>query len=487
MNVNKEAGTKLGYFYKEIMDYFYRPDDGTIANKIAKKHPELDFDCVRTTANKGVFLRRIKDLTGINPEDFINSKIEIEPRLVFDVADCIINAMDKKDKTIIIYLFCENVDEKVALEAASEFNNIGFNAKIYHIFRNKLFGLTTQLDLFLNDYVSYLSLVSKLNNVLTINPSKLSFFLGAGCSVDANIGEWQQLNDALSFELLSSEDNYGLTNYGSKEVNESVVEALSRNFDRNSLVDIAVRKKKKEVSKTLDYFKYVHDILYMNYDETKFDYKTNVLESISNCIKRIKMKKIVTYNFDSTLEKNLNDNYRACNDEVKNSKSCIMSDDVNIEIFHVHGYLPYDYDGVTIAGNFILSDIDFYLNSKDSNGVPNLIQTNILNSNDVIFIGCSFNDSNIKQILLSLDENRNNRIYAIMKIPSFKELIIGQRKKEIEISSLKYKTLLNNYLNYYGVKIIWVNDFKEIPAILDQIKESDDDIEIDVDSICKNL
>ena len=487
MYIDKEYGRKLSFFYKEVMEYLYKPDDGTLTSRLLSDNPNLDADYAKKTADKGVFIKRLNNLININVEEFIGTKIEIQPRINFDVTDCVVSAMNCKDKTFFIYFFADNVDEKIAMETSNEFNEIGLRSKIFFVFRNKMFGLTTGLDLFLNDYVSYLSKISNLENVLRINPSKLLFALGAGCSIDANIGSWQQLNDALSFELLASEDNYGLTNYGSKDINENVLNALANNFDKNSLIDIAIRKKKGEDDKTSKYFQYVHDILYMNYDESSLDYKTNTLVSISNCIKRINMKKIITYNFDSTLEKNINSNYRSNANEVKSSESIVSYGKGEVEIFHAHGYLPYDYDGITHVSDFILSDTDYYLNSSNDEGLPNSIQSDCFKYYDVIFIGCSFNDSNIKQILLSLEKNRKNRIYAIIKVPSFEELSKACKKKEVNISVLKYKMLLNNYLDYYGVKIIWIKDFDEIPTILDNINKSDTDIEINVDKLTENI
>lgn len=115
--------------------------------------------------------------------------------------------------------------------------------------------------------------------------------------------------------------------------------------------------------------------------------------------------------------------------------------------------------------------------------MPNSIQNDLLSEYDVIFIGCSFNDYNIKQILLSLDKKRNNRIYAILKVPSFEELAKENKKKEVSVSTLKYKMLLNNYFDYYGVKVIWIKDYDEISIILNKIENSKNDIIINVDEL----
>lgn len=490
VKISKEHSRKLSFFCKEVLEYLHEPDDGTIANRLLKQHPELNDDYLKELANKGKYIKRLSELINIKPEEFVETAVNIQPRLNFDVSDFVTNALnasERNDKVINIFLFCENINEKEALETLNEFNKIGFNSKTVIVFRSQLLGLSDGLDLFLNDYVSYSARINKSENVLCINPSKLVFALGAGCSVDANIGNWEQLSNALSFELLTSDDNYGLTNYGSKEVNENVLKALSHNFDKNSLIDIAVRKKKETEDKTSTYFNYVHDILYMNYNESNFDYKTKTLVAISSCIKRIKMKKIITYNFDSTLEKNVNYGYHSNPNEIKSSKTCLLYDNGEVEVFHVHGYIPYDYDGSTIASDFILSDTDYYLNSFKSNGLTNSIQNSLYSENDVIFIGCSFNDSNIKQVLLSLDKKRKNRIYAIMKIPSFSELSKERKNKELAVSALKYKVLINNYLGYFGVKVIWIKEFDEIPNIIDAIDSSESDIKINVDDLTADI
>ena len=72
-----------------------------------------------------------------------------------------------------------------------------------------------------------------------------------------------------------------------------------------------------------------------------------------------------------------------------------------------------------------------------------------------------------------------------MKVPTFSELVNAHKQKELEVSIIKYKMLLNNYLGYYGVKPIWINDFKDISTIIDSIDYSENDIEINVDYLFK--
>lgn len=78
---------------------------------------------------------------------------------------------------------------------------------------------------------------------------------------------------------------------------------------------------------------------------------------------------------------------------------------------------------------------------------------------DVFFVGCSFVDSNLKEILKTrMNSPHSNNLYAFMKIPNFE--LNGQINN---IAIAKYKIVKETYLRRLGVEVLWVNKFEDIP------------------------
>ena len=138
---------------------------------------------------------------------------------------------------------------------------------------------------------------------------------------------------------------------------------------------------------------------------------------------------------------------------------------IGCDIYHVHGYIPFDYDGKTDVANFIFTDKEYYDNMSNPNTFSNVIQSQILQSKNVIFVGVSFTDSNMKEILRKrVSQGYTNTIFAFLKLPKFE--FEGTNMKLMEN---KYKLIQECYFNSLGVKILWVNEFDQIPTKIDLI------------------
>ena len=129
----------------------------------------------------------------------------------------------------------------------------------------------------------------------------------------------------------------------------------------------------------------------------------------------------------------------------------------------------HEHDGVTNVNNFILSDKDF-LKNIDSNDFCNSVQKRIYNEKDVVFIGCSFNDINLRSILQNLSVERTNKLYAIVKTPNFD--MLSEKIKEKKVAIAKYKMIVEQYYNEINVIPIWINDFNEIGEVISSIDKS---------------
>ena len=290
--------------------------------------------------------------------------------------------------------------------------------------------------------------------------SNLSFALGAGCSLDANISNWETLSKALGYELLYNIMDKEEAAYFNMMITNKMTDSIFSSFDKTSALD-AIEILYETKATKFDYYKSLQKILYMSYNSPS-DANTTLMNSICKCIKRNKISEVLTYNFDSVLEQALDNMYSSNKKEVETSITNIN----NLEIYHVHGYIPYDYKSKTNVKNFVFTDKDYYENAIDQNNFTNITQKDLFNKYQVIFVGVSFTDGNLKEILRKRIINGENitQLYAFYKLPDFDKK--GREKKIIET---KYKILQQSYFDTLGIKIIWVRDYKEIPKKIDLI------------------
>ena len=93
-------------------------------------------------------------------------------------------------------------------------------------------------------------------------------------------------------------------------------------------------------------------------------------------------------------------------------------------------------------------------------------QKNLFSKYNTIFVGVSFTDGNLKEILRKRIISGENvpQLYAFYKLPNFEKK--GREQKIIET---KYRILQQSYFDTLGIKIIWVKDYEEIPNKIDLI------------------
>lgn len=342
---------------------------------------------------------------------------------------------------------------------------ISEKCKIYFVFEEDLIN-NDEIKSVLYNFDEY---IAKDNNIviednyplLWKTKDNLSFAMGAGCSRNSHISDWNTLSEALGYELLYSIVDTKESEYKNKIIADKLNTSIFSCFDKNSALD-AIYSSFMMLPKSgqRDYWLSIKKVLYMNYDSAN-DAKQPLMDSIVSCIKRNNIDEVINYNFDSVLEQNIEPKYKSHHKEIQNSSVSM----IGCTIYHVHGYIPYDYDGKIDVGNFIFTDKEYYDNMSNPNSFSNTIQSKILNNKNVIFVGVSFTDSNMKEILrkrVSLDSS--NHIFAFLKLPDFD--FEGMNKKLMEN---KYKLIQQCYFNSLGVKVLWVNNFGEIPKQIDLI------------------
>ncbi len=214
-----------------------------------------------------------------------------------------------------------------------------------------------------------------------------------------------------------------------------------------------------------EYLKLLHKMLYSSH---KPNANTDLLSAIANVSTprrhHMGVKSIITYNFDNLLEQQFgklahNVVYRE-QDEPSNS---------DLNIYHVHGYLPKELnDSYDSSSEIVFSEEDYHRIYRDSFCWSNIAQLNAFKSSTCLFIGCSLTDPNLRRLLdVAVKNTDNAKHFAFMKNKTF--AADSCNDDLIKIYSDIDRNVRNNYFQSIGINVIWVNDYSEIPAILNSL------------------
>ena len=290
-------------------------------------------------------------------------------------------------------------------------------------------------------------------------------FLGAGISIDGGIPLWDSLIKQLHIHMIKRLNKDWPLNAKEQEI----MNELAFNNEMDSPL-LQMRYIKSAFSND-EYYKLVHSVLYGR--QTNID--TKLLSAIAKiCTPQMSycgVKNIITYNFDDLLERKFDER-----DIRYNDISCEEDRQVvdKLNIYHVHGYLPNDFKKLKREPELIFSEEDYHRVYRDAYSWSNLIQLNALRENTCLFIGCSLTDPNLRRLLdVATRKEEMPRHFAILKRNEIKNnnLVSKSDRELLEI----YQRIDNNIqVGYYqelGLNIIWIDDYSEIPEILERIIE----------------
>lgn len=288
-------------------------------------------------------------------------------------------------------------------------------------------------------------------------------FLGAGVSLSGGIPLWETLIKKLHINMLKElTEDKSLSFIEQEMINEL---ALDNKMESPLL---QMRYIKSAFSND-EYFRLVHAALYSE----KIQSDTELLNAITRiCTPQRNycgIKSIITYNFDNLLEMNL-----AQKDISYNIISCEKDRQMveKLNIYHVHGYLPKDFHNISNESELIFSEEDYHKVYRDSYSWSNLAQLNALRESTCLFIGCSLKDPNLRRLLDVASRREESPRHFAFLVKEEKKNIKGSMNKDI----LKiYQKLDDNirkaYYSELGLNIIWIEDYKEIPDILNSFLE----------------
>lgn len=198
-----------------------------------------------------------------------------------------------------------------------------------------------------------------------------------------------------------------------------------------------------------------------------------------------RVRTIINYNYDNILELKLRDsglNFETISSNPSRQKRPIYAS------YHVHGLLDYEeffrtgLFNLDATGNFVFSEDDYHAQYRLEKHWANKVQLTTFSETRVLFVGTSLVDPNIRRLLEAarlLSPKRTH--YAILSrvLSPVAKTVCCSHKCELR-KSKKFAQILSNLQNdnlagslrTLGVKVIWVDDYSEIPAIIDQIAKA---------------
>tara|TARA_R110000751_G_scaffold243695_1_gene343824 strand:+ start:510 stop:1643 length:1134 start_codon:yes stop_codon:yes gene_type:complete len=321
----------------------------------------------------------------------------------------------------------------------------------------------------------------------------LVLVLGAGASASYGLPDWNLLLQKLL--LISLESEGESTKDEIDEKSGVLAKTFSRVFEPNSLITARYLHnhfKEKQPRATLAFETAIRDALYIGVD---IDDESELMKEIRKlCIaagRSPNLDSIITYNYDDILERCLK------NIEVdipfKSIHASGMKNARNeLAIYHVHGYLP-STGNLTSKNKVVLSEDGYHQQYSDVYGWSNLIQINKFKDHNCIFIGLSFTDPNLRRLLdISKKERGDDEIhhYCIKKrftqddvenrlkklLSENNEILEDKIRAELDLPEFSNE-LINlmekfeeNDANSFGVGIIWVSSYEDIPSVLSKIR-----------------
>jgi hypothetical protein len=283
-----------------------------------------------------------------------------------------------------------------------------------------------------------------------LRKGRMALFCGAGVSIGAGIPGW----DALLVILLDSMMERISQNHSLELGRKAAIE-----FQRRNSASSLILGKYLKNNLGRDFPKEIREALYSSDPKC-----CPLIESIVSLSRPQRegrpLDSIVTFNFDCLVEENLSlasiSNKAICSEAINHDPN-------ELPIYHVHGYLPRSGD-IADETELVFSEDAYHSQFIDSFSWSNLIQLNKLTQNTCLFVGISLTDPNMRRLLdVAWRKNPGKSLghYITRRLPKSSD---GADVLD-EVSRL----LEEQDANALGLNVIWMDDYDELPAILNEI------------------
>lgn len=269
---------------------------------------------------------------------------------------------------------------------------------------------------------------------LHLNNLDVDLVMGAGINCDYGAKDWKSLINALNVEFCKGDDKAlsEIKHYVGREL------FVSCKFLNTAGFDIG-----RSLNRELYEFK----------EAKSFSDPDSTLYHCVDFLAAHPGVSVITYNYDTNLEYLLKK--RGLRYVTVYDDSSYVSRDAEVEIYHVHGILPYDkYEESKYTDSLIFNESEYYYLYNNPYSWNISKQLHDFKFRTCLLIGISLTDPNMKR-LLELARNYLKFNFIFMK-------------KEDGFSEKTYSDV-TNYMFSYDLITIWIDDYAEIGTWLKSI------------------
>ena len=312
-----------------------------------------------------------------------------------------------------------------------------------------------------------------------LQAGKLTLVLGAGTSADFNLPGWQALLQKL---LLNSMDH-------DLKTASVLAQLFIHLFSPSPLIAGRYLKQTYE-GKKQSFSEAVRKALYA---EAELSTNSNLMQEITELCRTqedYQLDSVITYNYDDILEQHLK--------QAKIKHRAIYGEQMKeageeLKVYHVHGFLPRR--GKLKAEHEIVLGEDLYHQQyQDIYSWTNIIQIDKFRTQNCLLIGVSLTDPNLRRLLdiaRFLRGKETKKYHYLIKRRYNQEEVKTQLQKLLNNNRAMVQRKVQAQLNVedtvkhlvqiierfdeqdaqsFGVKILWVEEFNEIPDLLASIR-----------------
>lgn len=317
----------------------------------------------------------------------------------------------------------------------------------------------------------------------------LTLYLGAGVSVPSGLPSWDRLVLMMYLEALGRLE-HAANPLKDWRVFPNYLEAIAQwllgsSIDPAEITAQKIRSMFQGDDADAQFVTLLKETLYAPIEHSQPRPNTT-LEAVKKLACANGTTAIVTYNYDDLVERNA-PQLEAVWELEPNPVSG------SVPVYHVHGFLPPERDASTYA-ELVLTEEQFHSAASDPYSWSNLVQIKQLGSSVGLMVGMSLRDRNLRRILKAIQKLPDRcPQFAILKkekrrlTDSDLEQIeenarrYGQHRKMRQKAPGQIRSIFQDLDEYdqgrtkhvlegLGVSLIWIDDYDQIPDILDSIQ-----------------
>lgn len=395
------------------------------------------------------FLSEGCDVLNIKP----NTAIEVINRLLFDSIDRVFYRAKRARKIENLIIVYNSKLPGVETNIDTKYDDLDVIVENFSIFEKR----ESPIDSISLRYIDTSNIAeiniekdkSKTKLKDAFNRFRTTLILGAGVSISAGATNWYDMLKNLIKAPAQYELDETYFDVTKKYCHDSSL-ILGRflmepwridvgNFNNNVLDIIRDCIYPPDSKKTSELIKEIADLVKR--------YQTDPIASVES---------IITYNYDDRIEQALSDIGINCYPVYGNNTPQPKS----LPVYHVHGILPYDKSKSSVFP--ILSEESYHHLYKKTYNWSTIQTLHALMRNTCLLIGFSMSDPNLRRLLefAASESDGEARHFVFLKREHFDDVNIQRNLERRQ----------KRVMNQLGLNIIWFDNFKELPQIINKIQ-----------------